>query len=700
VIEGEGVTKSGRAYWNVLKPGAEKTTRIYKDSSGIRTQETIEIEDDYTSPLRSVYKEYLTALGKQYNNDIDETTFDKSFQEFKDFYGLGVDQKNLSSTVSFMMNPEGHYAYVEKYNELAKKKREAMGEEIRAQLKQYQKGTEENDLIEMLAKNYNVYIEQDDLEALIKDDIPPTEFYNVDNDAPLKHDSQTYTDVKDGVRNWMIDTKRVEEAPAAEETKEETTEETAAVAEDVITLDTTLDQYPDGLVALMQAEMDAYNKTFDERENLSAIAKKNAKINDLETFITSDATKARVRKVLKAWNPTEAVKPAVKPAAKPEPAAQAEKPAEAAKEEVVEESSIDTDLVDPEAKETDEKLTEISLPIVAELKNLLIDKKLRLLALGATEPQLDVILKGLIKGKVLKPGQKIGNLQIGAKFSIPVVDSNGLTRELVFVYTGLKNVIDAGGQHQMIMDLQLQTEKSATFPFKVMIGEDTYYAATKNQQAWIEGDTSKVLHTFNLREVRGVVDEVSGETDAVWRKEVRERFANSTDIETTLSELQTEDTKRDIDGKISIGSEEMFIMYEDALKKYHGELTPAKLILQDEYKMKGKLRKFGTAKVSKKTKKGVEFTSTGKATLGQTAFIETKYLPEVIEKKLMDLDEDIAAEGLEEVTEADKELLNESSEEREELSGEEMDQAAEEFNSMSRADRLAKMKQDRENTCK
>jgi len=699
IIQGEGTTKSGKEYWRVLKPGQDKPTTIYKGSDGIVKEEAPIIEDDFTEPLRDIYKQYLTAIGKKYNNNIDETTFDKSFQDFKDFYALGQDQKNLSETVSFMMNPEGHFAYVERYNALAKEKRENMGEEIRSQLESYQKGTEENDLIQMLAKEYNVYIDQDSLEALIKDDQSPTEFYNVDTDAPLKHDTQTYKDVKEAVHSWMVETNRAEEAPAAE-TTEEVKEEAAPVTEattEEITLDTPLESYPAELVSRMEAEMEAYNKGIDERENLSDVAKKNAKINDLETFITSDATKARVRKILTAWNP-KAQAPKAEP--KVEPVPTTKEPETKVEDQVVEEASIDTELIDPKAKDTEEIISEVTLPLPSEIKNLLLEKRLRMLTLGATDPQTHQIVKELVKAKILKPNQGIDSVKVGTKISIPVTDETGVTKELVFVYTGLKNVTDAGGQHQMIIDLQLQTEKTGEYKYKVTIGEDTYYASSPNQQSWIEGDASKVLHTFNLREIRGIVEEVSGETDATWRKEIRDAFENSTDLESTYEELQAEDTKRDIEGKVSIGSEQLFVMYENAVEKFQGELTPGKLILGDEYKVKGKLRKFGTAKVSKKTKSSVTFVSTGKETLGQTETIQGQYLHEVIAKKLTDMEEDIAAEGLEEVTVADKQLLDQSSEEREELSGEEMDQAAEEFNSMSRADRMAKMKADRKKACK
>jgi len=703
IIEGETIDKKGRPQWMIVKSDGSKV-RILKDSDVLQDPgiDVPDIEDTYTEPLKQLFREYLTIIGNRYNNKIDETNFDSAFQDFKDFYTLNEDEKNLSETVSFLMNPEAHYMFVERYNQMVKSKRTNMASEVEAQLKMYQDSKEENDLIQMLAKEYNIYIEADDLEALFKDNIIPDIFHNIDTDVKIRPTSDTYKEINTAIKNWLAETKRVEPEIITEEVVKKTTEEVSEFKE--ITMDTPIDEYPAELSLLMEEAMSAYNNAIDERENLSDMAKENAKAKTLEEFINNPGAKPRIRKVLEKWNGESLVKPVQsnekevinKTIITPDVKENAE---EKIQEVIIPEGEVlDTNLVDPNAIDEREIAPTVDILFPDEIKQLLLNKEIRFLMLGETDGQTQQIVKALQKSKKLRSNQGIKDIKMNTQIAIPITVKGKIT-ELVFSYSGFVDIHEAGGQHQMIIDMKLQPKKTNAFPHAVKIGKDTYYASSINHKAWIEG--SGKLHKFSLRLIQGSEQVVNQEDiDTKWTSSIQKRFSESTNLEDTLIELQSENTKREIEGKAFLDTEDLHLIYEDFVKKFQGELTPSKLNLQDEYNVKGKLRKFGTAKVSKKYPNGVDFISTGKKTLGQVQFIKTSEIPSVIQNKLTtDMDEKISEQGLEEVTETDKELLKDSTENREALSKDKMDELADKSVSMTASERIQYLKDNRKKRC-
>lgn len=197
----------GAPQWKIKKDDGS-TTRLLKSSAGI-VVETADVEGateemhEATDAMRKAYVDYLSLVAKYYDNPVNKTDFEESFEDFIDFYALKEDTQNLSQVVNTLTNPDAQLALMQQFEELKRAKFENMDETVRTQMEMYAKTIWLNELIQSLAKHHNVYIDKDELIALNADNQIPKKYYNVQTNELLRDTSITYTVVRAVVRKAL-----------------------------------------------------------------------------------------------------------------------------------------------------------------------------------------------------------------------------------------------------------------------------------------------------------------------------------------------------------------------------------------------------------------------------------------------------------------------------------------------------------------
>jgi hypothetical protein len=284
-----------------------------------------------TAALKAFYKEYLETVGKYYDNPLNDSMFEESFNDFADFFALKEDTKNLSDIVNMIANPEAHLALIERFEALRRAKFENMEETVMSQLETYAQSVWLHKLIESLARNHNVYIHEDELAALLNDQQIPEVYFHIETNEPLRKNTVTYFKVRKAVRTAMEEEGLVEPEVVTEHTvrKEEdgtftivspkdiviqsgieTEEEANAIAKELdvateepveekpeapktptkkaakpkpITFDTPIEEWPESILTVAEQSLANYNEAQKKAGGIE--------IEDVESYLTSDAAK-------------------------------------------------------------------------------------------------------------------------------------------------------------------------------------------------------------------------------------------------------------------------------------------------------------------------------------------------------------------------------------------------------------------------
>lgn len=705
VWEGEvvGETKKGQPQWVVEKENGKRVT-ILKTSSGISSEAAEQTKSDFsdtpTERLRNSFKKYMTAVAEEYGNSINQAEFESAFQDFKDFYALDSDQTNLSKTVSFLMDPEAHYAMVEKYNKMVTDQYENLESQVEDQMEKYKEAEKVNDLIQMLAKSYNVIIAEDDLNALVQDNLQPDDFYNITTGEPLRPETETYAQVTEAVSNWMVEVgKKEAETKVEEEVKEETTvaeepvQETGPVTGKVHIDETPFERWPEELVKTATNLMNAYNQDTDEE------------FDDVENFVSKNnpghgTMSLHISRYNKQFDTEAAVKPRPSVAAEPP---KDETPMEKAARMSKENITIPDQEVEPTVESKGAPIIDtekaFSIELSDDLEASLFSGDRELVAFEPTKKEIKQILQGLRDGKMFPITGNISDLKPGTVITLVKKTSPNKKKYIELTYEGQVSFkeLDLSPEEAVDQfDLKISTKEEST----IDLAGKRYAVPGVNHTLWF-GNAGK-LNVFKVSApVEKKISPTEESTDA-WTSNIEMRFAQSEDLDKTLNTIIEENAIRIAEDRPNIESDEIMAMYEQA----QGELTPDKLEVNQEYKVNIRVQvgdksvNFGTALVSEKSPNGVTFKSTGKDTKGQVKFINAETLPKVLKGKVST---DMRAEDIvekPEITKEEETLLTDSKENKKPLSQDRMQELATEAKSMTAAERRAKLKEDRKKRCK
>jgi hypothetical protein len=276
IIVGETTDKKGRPQWLVKKsskPDA-KPTKILKTSTGIFDKkakmqplldELKKNEEKVEAKLKSEFRTYMEFIGKENNNKIDPAKIDAAYESYRDLQILSRDEENLTELVSMLLDPKGYVALVSEYNKAIKQENDDEVEILAEQFKLFYETEHAKELVQDLVDNYGVFIIQDDLEALLTDNIVPSEVYDTLTTIPLRNETTRHKEALEAIEKWQLATGRVEKEEIEEE--EEIPVEKVPVEKEVVVLTRdNLDEWPQEIITQAEAIMETTNATMQEND--------------------------------------------------------------------------------------------------------------------------------------------------------------------------------------------------------------------------------------------------------------------------------------------------------------------------------------------------------------------------------------------------------------------------------------------------
>jgi predicted secreted protein len=276
IIVGETTDKKGRPQWLVKKsskPDA-KPTKILKTSTGIfdkksKMQPLLDKlkknEEKVEAKLKSEFRTYMEFIAKENNNKIDPAKIDAAYESYKDLQILSRDEENLTELVSMLLDPKGYVALVSEYNKAIKQENDDEVEILAEQFKLFYETEQAKELVQDLVDNYGVFIIQDDLEALLTDNIVPREVYDTLTTIPLRNESTRHKEALEAIEKWQLATGRVEKEEIEEE-EEIPVEEIPVEKEVVVLTRDNLDKWPQEIITQAEAIMETTNATMQEND--------------------------------------------------------------------------------------------------------------------------------------------------------------------------------------------------------------------------------------------------------------------------------------------------------------------------------------------------------------------------------------------------------------------------------------------------
>ena len=213
--------------------------------------------------LRKAYKKYMQLVGTEFNNPVNDAKIDSTFEDFKDFYILSKDKENLTKTVNFLLNPEVHTDMINRMMAVTKKEKENLKETVEEQLKIFEKSKQLAELIQMIAKNYNLVIPEDELQLLDDENIIPDTYQNMDTGLALRPGTQSYENVRQAINNWLYSSGRLKEEETKETTEEAPVEEAKVTSNEKATIDSPFKEWPEELQKKANMLMGAHNRTIE-----------------------------------------------------------------------------------------------------------------------------------------------------------------------------------------------------------------------------------------------------------------------------------------------------------------------------------------------------------------------------------------------------------------------------------------------------
>lgn len=635
-ITGESVDSKGRPQW-IIKKDDGTTSKILKSSTGIVSEQFDEEAYDNTlvkplEELKSIFRKYMELVGSNTGNSINNTKFDEAFNDFKDFYALTEDKKNLTETVSYLTDPGGHYALVERFNKMNEAKRQNMSEEVKAQLEQYQQSVDTKALINMLADDYGVYIDEDQLKALDEDNQIPTDFYDINTNEPLRFNTETYKQVRDAITTYLKGEGKIDEEVTAteEDVSTETKAEEQIKTKIAISVDTPFEEWIEynGVRANAEDLMNTYN--------IAAKANGAPVYTDVEEYL-SDNNDAK-KQVIKTYNDSIKEKD-IQPKAE-------ETVVEESTEEATEEAA--TKEVTPKITATAEDVANSNSSGLSDsLEEQVFNNEIKFLSLETNDPNTKALIEPLSDGKRLPKKAAISDLKPGAELTISKQTADNKITYVTLIYRGMVSFKDLTIEDP-INELDLKSELDLKYAQEAWVDGKKYFAPSFGMGAWVGGRAK--LHVFEVANTSEKKTATSKDTIEEWRDSVISRFNTTDNIEKTLLSIQQENIERKAEGKPALGTKELTDIYDGLITEFKGSLTLDNIKLQDHYRVKavkvdGKNVNFGTAKVIEVGTTGITIESTGTKTQGMTKFINEESLKDVLKSKIertTDLQEDLS----------------------------------------------------------
>lgn len=309
-VIGETTNKKGKEQWVIQKEDGS-TSKILKTSKGFHSaaaSQVGELNADVTKQLRKEFDKYLQHMANVHESKLDKNKLDAAFESFKDFYALQEDEKNLTELVDLLTDPEGHMMFVERYNNMAKDQRAEQSSVAEEQMRLFQESKENQQLVEMLTKEYGIFINEDELTELVDNDIIPNRFHDVETGIPLRRDSKKHEEITSAIKTWQEETGRVETDQEIEEA--EAADATPPVPADAATITSTdsFDEWPLVLQTKATEAMQKHNESINLNTNIAEETKADLIYDSPAAFVDSQEGKIKMAGAIEEYNKSIEVK--------------------------------------------------------------------------------------------------------------------------------------------------------------------------------------------------------------------------------------------------------------------------------------------------------------------------------------------------------------------------------------------------------
>jgi len=214
----EGATKEEETTINISQETIEEL-EVDTNGKGLKLSEK----------TQKMLRAYMDDVAKNSNTTIDPTKFDKFTQDLLDAKILKSEEKDLANMITLLMNP-GVYAEISKqFLDRHLKNKENLKFAVRADLQEYYKTLNKNNLLQILIEKYNIFIRGNDLASIVDGLIIPElgeiTMYDAKTLETIEPTNFRYQGALEEITEYVENLTEVEEETKTEETAGETQEE-------------------------------------------------------------------------------------------------------------------------------------------------------------------------------------------------------------------------------------------------------------------------------------------------------------------------------------------------------------------------------------------------------------------------------------------------------------------------------------------
>lgn len=257
----EGATKEVETTINISQETIEELN-VDTNTEGLKLSEK----------TQKMLRAYMDDVAKNSNTTIDPTKFDKFTQDLLDAKILKSEEEDLANMITLLMNP-GVYAEMNKqFLDRHLKNKENLKFVVRADLQEYYKTLNKNNLLQILIEKYNIFIRGNDLASIVDGLIIPEPgeitMYDAKTLETIEPTNSRYQGALEEITEYV---ENLTEAEEETKTKEETTEETQEEKETTtpitsITVDSVknLNSLPQEFRDMLKEKIDELNIQLEE----------------------------------------------------------------------------------------------------------------------------------------------------------------------------------------------------------------------------------------------------------------------------------------------------------------------------------------------------------------------------------------------------------------------------------------------------
>jgi hypothetical protein len=215
----EGETKEVETTINISQETIEELN-VDTNTEGLKLSEK----------TQKMLRAYMDDVAKNSNTTIDPTKFDKFTQDLLDAKILKSEEEDLANMITLLMNP-GVYAEMNKqFLDRHLKNKENLKFVVRADLQEYYKTLNKNNLLQILIEKYNIFIRGNDLASIVDGLIIPEPgeitMYDAKTLETIEPTNSRYQGALEEITEYVENLIEVEEeTKTEEETAGETQEE-------------------------------------------------------------------------------------------------------------------------------------------------------------------------------------------------------------------------------------------------------------------------------------------------------------------------------------------------------------------------------------------------------------------------------------------------------------------------------------------